>query len=48
MIIVFDDDDLEGIKFSHYDPLVIMHVIGNSFVKIVLVDEGAFMDILFH
>ena len=36
--IVFDDDDLEGIKFSHDNPLVIIPVISNSSVKRVLVD----------
>ena len=40
-IISFNDDDLEGIKFPHDDPLVIMPVIGNSPVKRVLVDGGA-------
>ena len=47
-IISFNDDDLEGIKFPHDDPLVIMPVIGNSSVKRVLVDGGALVDILFH
>ena len=47
-IISFNDNDLEGIKFSHDDSLVIMWVISNSSVKRVLVDVGASVDILFH
>ena len=46
--ISFDDSDLEGIKFPHDDPLVIMPVIGNSQVRRVLVDNGASVDILFY
>ena len=46
--ISFGDEDLEGIKFPHDDPLVITPVIGNSSVKRVLVDGGASVDILFH
>ncbi|KAK1357421.1 hypothetical protein POM88_050677 [Heracleum sosnowskyi] len=46
--ISFDDSDLEGVKFPHDDPLVIIHVIGNSETKRVLVDNGASVDILFH
>ena len=46
--ISFGNEDLEGIKFPHDDPLVIIPVIGNSSVKRVLVDGGAFVDILFH
>ena len=46
--ISFDDNDLEGIKFPHDDPLVIMPVICNVSVKRVLVDGGASVDILFH
>ncbi|KAK1369416.1 hypothetical protein POM88_035508 [Heracleum sosnowskyi] len=44
----FDDSDLEGVKFPHDDPLVIVPVIGNSETKRVLVDNGASVDILFH
>ena len=47
-MISFDDNDLEGVKFPHDDPLVIMPVIGNSSVKWVLVDGGASVNILFH
>ncbi|KAK1380430.1 hypothetical protein POM88_027174 [Heracleum sosnowskyi] len=46
--ISFDDFDLEGVKFPHDDPLVIIPVIGNSKTKRVLVDNGASVDILFH
>jgi hypothetical protein len=46
--ITFDDSDLEGVKFPHDDPLVIIPVIGNSKTKRVLVDNGASVDILFH
>jgi hypothetical protein len=46
--ISFDDSDLEGVKFPHDDPLVIIPVIGNSKTKRVLVDNGASVDILFH
>ena len=46
--ISFDEDDLEGIKFPHDDPLVIIPVIGNSSVKRVLIDGGASVDILLH
>ena len=48
VVISFDDNDLEGVKFPHDDPLVIMPVIDNSSVKRVLVDGGASVDILFH
>lgn len=41
--ITFDDSDLEGVKFLHDDPLVIMPTIGNNVVKRVLVDNGASM-----
>ncbi|KAL8154930.1 hypothetical protein AgCh_000334 [Apium graveolens] len=44
----FDDSDLEGVKFPHDDPLVIIPIIGNSSVKRVLVDNGASVDILLH
>ncbi|KAK1393257.1 hypothetical protein POM88_012313 [Heracleum sosnowskyi] len=44
----FDDSDLEGVKFPHNDPLVIVPVIGNSETKRVLIDNGASVDILFH
>ena len=47
-IISFNDDDLEGIKFSHDDPLVIMPVIGNYPVKRVLLYGGVSVDILFY
>ncbi|XP_074374750.1 uncharacterized protein LOC141715170 [Apium graveolens] len=45
---VFDDLDLEGVKFNHDDPLVITPIIGNSLVKRVLVDNGASVDILLY
>ena len=44
----FNDNDLDGIKFPHDDPLVIIWVISNSSMKRVLVDIGALVDILFH
>ncbi|XP_074346864.1 uncharacterized protein LOC141685671 [Apium graveolens] len=44
----FGDPDLEGLNFPQDDPLVITPVIGNSPIMRVLVDNGAFMDILFH
>nr|XP_017250817.1 PREDICTED: uncharacterized protein LOC108221449 [Daucus carota subsp. sativus] len=44
----FDNVDLDRVKFPHDDPLVITPVIGNSFVKRVLVDSGASVDILFY
>ena len=47
-VLNFDDQDLEGIKFPHDDPLVITPIIGNSPVRRVLVDGGASVDILFH
>ena len=46
--LMFDDTDLEGVKFPHDDPLVITPVIGNSSIKRLLVDNGASVDILFH
>ncbi|XP_074336658.1 uncharacterized protein LOC141673821 [Apium graveolens] len=44
----FEDFDLEGVKFSHDDPLVITPIIGNSPVERVLVDNGAPIDILLY
>ncbi|KAL8148259.1 hypothetical protein AgCh_005574 [Apium graveolens] len=44
----FDDSDLEGVKFHHDDPLVITPIIGNSPVKMVLIDNHSSMDILLH
>lgn len=46
--LTIDDSDLEGVKFLHDDPLVITLVIGNSSVKRVLVDNGAFINIIFY
>nr|XP_017245355.1 PREDICTED: uncharacterized protein LOC108217013 [Daucus carota subsp. sativus] len=46
--LAFDNLDLDKVKFSHDDPLVITPLIGNSSVKRVLVDSGASVDILFH
>ncbi|XP_074328121.1 uncharacterized protein LOC141666034 [Apium graveolens] len=45
---VFDDFDLEEVKFPHDDPLFITPIIGNNLVKIVLVDNGASVDILLY
>ncbi|XP_074356505.1 uncharacterized protein LOC141696234 [Apium graveolens] len=45
---VFDDFDLEGVKFPHDDPLVITTIIGNNPMKRVLVDNGASVDILLY
>ncbi|XP_074374695.1 uncharacterized protein LOC141715111 [Apium graveolens] len=44
----FDDFDLEGVKFSHDDPLVITHIIGNNPVMRVIVDNEASVDILLY
>ncbi|XP_074337460.1 uncharacterized protein LOC141674649 [Apium graveolens] len=48
MMLEFGDPDLEGLKFTQDDPLVITPVIGNSHVMRVLVDNGASVDYLFH
>ncbi|XP_074346742.1 uncharacterized protein LOC141685547 [Apium graveolens] len=48
MTLEFGNPDLDGLKFPQDDPLVITPLIGNYPVKRVLVDNGAFMDILFH
>ncbi|XP_074355783.1 uncharacterized protein LOC141695436 [Apium graveolens] len=48
MTLKFGDPDLEGLKFLQDDPLVITPIIGNCHVMRVLVDNGAFVDILFH
>ncbi|XP_074341934.1 uncharacterized protein LOC141679331 [Apium graveolens] len=45
---IFVDFDLEGVKFPHNDPLVITPIIGNSLVKRVPVDNGAYVDILLY
>ncbi|XP_074356102.1 uncharacterized protein LOC141695786 [Apium graveolens] len=45
---VFDDFDLEGVKFPHDDPLVIIPIIGNNPIKRVLVENGASLDILLY
>ncbi|XP_074336294.1 uncharacterized protein LOC141673442 [Apium graveolens] len=48
MTLEFGDSDLEGLKFPQDDHLVITPIIGNFPVMRVLVDNGAFVDILFH
>ncbi|KAL8135527.1 hypothetical protein AgCh_010247 [Apium graveolens] len=48
MTLEFGDLDLEGLKFPLDDPLVITPIIGNCHVMRVLVDNGAYVDILFH
>ncbi|XP_074355606.1 uncharacterized protein LOC141695252 [Apium graveolens] len=48
MMLEFGDPDLEGLKFPQDDPLVITLIIRNCPVMRVLVDNGAFVDILFH
>ncbi|XP_074336695.1 uncharacterized protein LOC141673866 [Apium graveolens] len=47
MTLEFGDPD-EGLKLPQDDPLVITPAIRNYHVMRVLVDNGAFMDILFH
>ncbi|XP_074323530.1 uncharacterized protein LOC141660429 [Apium graveolens] len=44
----FGDPDFEGLKFPKDDPLVITPIIRNCHVIMVLVDNGASVDILFH
>ncbi|KAK3033968.1 hypothetical protein RJ639_034132 [Escallonia herrerae] len=46
--ITFSDDDSEGIKTPHDDPLVITIKAGNFDVKRVLIDNGSSVEILFH
>ncbi|XP_074383132.1 uncharacterized protein LOC141724769 [Apium graveolens] len=48
MTLEFGDPGLEGLKFPQDDPLVIIPIIVNCPVKRVLVDNGAFVDSLFH
>ncbi|XP_074346388.1 uncharacterized protein LOC141685167 [Apium graveolens] len=48
MTLEFGDQDLEGLKFPQDDPLVITPVIKNYHVMRVLVENRAFVDILFH
>ncbi|XP_074323392.1 uncharacterized protein LOC141660314 [Apium graveolens] len=48
MMLEFGDPDLECLKFSQDDPLVVTPIIGNCHVMRVLVDNGASVDILFH
>ncbi|XP_074355794.1 uncharacterized protein LOC141695449 [Apium graveolens] len=48
MTLEFGDPDLEGLKFPQDDPLVITPIIGNCPVMRVLVDNRAFVDIVFH
>ncbi|XP_074377851.1 uncharacterized protein LOC141719378 [Apium graveolens] len=47
MTLEFGDPDLEGLKFTQDDPLVITSIIGNCPIMRVLVDNGASVDILF-
>ncbi|GAV91157.1 hypothetical protein CFOL_v3_34556 [Cephalotus follicularis] len=46
MIISFSDDDLNGIKIPHEDPLVVTVQIANHLVKRVLVDNRSSTNIL--
>ncbi|KAK2996935.1 hypothetical protein RJ639_026503 [Escallonia herrerae] len=46
--ITFSDDDSNGIKTPHDDPLVITIKAGNFDVKRVLIDNGSSTEILFH
>ncbi|KAK3027189.1 hypothetical protein RJ639_042455 [Escallonia herrerae] len=46
--ITFSDDDSDGIKTPHDDPLVITIKAGNFDVKRVLIDNGSSAEILFH
>ncbi|XP_074323524.1 uncharacterized protein LOC141660441 [Apium graveolens] len=48
MTLEFGDPDLEGLKFSQDDPLVITPIIRNCPVMRVLVDNRASVDIQFH
>lgn len=48
IIISFNDLNMEGVRYPHDDPLVIIPMIGNSQVKRVLVDIGESVDVLFH
>ncbi|XP_074374282.1 uncharacterized protein LOC141714677 [Apium graveolens] len=48
MTLEFGDPDLETLKFPQNDPLVITSIIENYPVMRVLVDNGAYVDILFH
>ncbi|XP_074342642.1 uncharacterized protein LOC141680269 [Apium graveolens] len=48
MTFEFGDPDLEGLKFPQDDTLVITPIIGNCLVMRVLVDNRAYVDILFH
>lgn len=40
--IAFDDSDLKRAKFPHEDPLVILHMLGNSKVKQCLSRQWSF------
>ncbi|XP_074377025.1 uncharacterized protein LOC141718543 [Apium graveolens] len=48
MTLEFGHPDLDSLKFPQDDPLVITPIIGNYPVKRVRVDNGAYVNILFH
>lgn len=45
--ISFDPADVEGVHFSHQDPLVISAVVAGCEVRHILVDGRSSMDIIF-
>lgn len=47
-VISFSDDDMDGVKYPHDDPLVITVQIINNLVKRILVENGILVDMLYY
>ena len=44
----FSDDDLETIRLSHEDPVIVPTIIANCYVQRILVDNGSSTDVLMY
>ena len=47
-VISFSDSDLRDVQLPHNDPLVVILRIGNYDVQRVLINQGSFMEVMYH